>query len=48
MFVFISHNVLTQQASPLGYLLLHCLRTYIDLTMWQSLEVHTEHMIAFG
>jgi hypothetical protein len=48
MFVFTSHDVLTQQASPLRYLLLHCLQAYLDLTMWQSLEVHTEHTISFG
>jgi len=48
MFIFTSHNVLTQQASPLGYLLLRCLRAYLDLTMWESLEVHTEDTIASG
>ena len=48
MFVFASHNVLTQQASPLGYLLLCCLQAYLNLTMWQSLEVHTKHTITSG
>jgi hypothetical protein len=48
MFIFASHNVLTQSDSPLGYRLLRCIRTYLDLTMWESLEVHTAETIAAG
>lgn len=48
MFIFVSHNVLTEQESPHGYHLLRCLRVYLDLTMWEALEVHTEETLAFG
>lgn len=48
MFIFISHNVLTEKESPHGYDLLCCLRAYLDLTMWEGLEVHTEETIASG
>ena len=48
MFIFTSHNVLTESASPLEYRLLACLRAYLELTMWESLEVHTAETIAAG
>lgn len=48
MFIFVSHNVLTETESPHGYRLLCCLRAYLDLTMWEALEVHTEETIASG
>lgn len=48
MFIFISHNILTEKESPHGYRLLCCLRAYLDLTMWEALEVHTEETIASG
>jgi hypothetical protein len=48
MFIFTSHNVLTESASPLGYRLLVCLRAYLELTMWESLEVHTAETITAG
>jgi hypothetical protein len=48
MFIFISHNVLTEKESPHGYRLLRCLRAYLDLTMWEALDVHTEETIASG
>ena len=48
MFIFASHNVLTETESPLGYDLLCCLRAYLEITMWEALEVHTEETIASG
>lgn len=48
MFIFISHNVLTEKESPHGYHLLCCLRAYLDLTMWEGLDVHTEETIESG
>ena len=48
MFIYASHNVLTETESPHGYRLLCCLRAYLDLTMWEALEVHTEETIASG
>ena len=46
MFIYASHNVLTETESPHGYHLLCCLQAYLDLTMWEALEVHTEETIA--
>jgi hypothetical protein len=48
MFIFVSHNILTETESPHGYRLLCCLRAYLDLTMWEALEVHTDETIAAG
>jgi len=45
MFLFASHNVLTEKKSPVGYLILHMLQIYLDLDMWESLEVHTTDTI---
>jgi hypothetical protein len=43
--LFVLHNVLTDQR---GFLLLKCLRSYIELDMYASLEVHTAQTIADG
>jgi hypothetical protein len=48
MFIFTSHNILMQSASPLGYRFLLCLHAYLELTMWECLEVHTAETIAAG
>lgn len=48
MLIFTSHNVLTQKESPLGYLMLRCLRSYLNLDMWVSLEVQTEDTLESG
>ncbi|KAF8225485.1 hypothetical protein L208DRAFT_1216496, partial [Tricholoma matsutake] len=48
MFIFVSHNILTETESPHGYRLLCCLQAYLDLTMWEALEVHTDETIAAG
>jgi len=45
---FISHQVLTRKNSPLGYLLLQCIRTFQILDMYLMLEVHTEATIEAG
>lgn len=48
MIIYVSHNVLTEEESPLGYFTLRCIRSYLELDMWTSLEVHTTETIAAG
>jgi hypothetical protein len=40
--------VLSEAESPLGYLLLRCLRSYLVIDMYAGLEVHTTETIAAG
>jgi hypothetical protein len=46
--LFAAHNILCQEDSPLGYLLLKCLRRYIVLDTYAAMEVHTTETIAAG
>jgi hypothetical protein len=46
--LFATHNILTPESSPAGYHLLKCIRSYLDLDMYASLEVHTEETISAG
>ncbi|KAI6037443.1 hypothetical protein BKA83DRAFT_4460325 [Pisolithus microcarpus] len=46
--VFACHNVLPQNMEKEGYLLLHCLRAYIEFDLYTVLELHMTHMIAAG
>ena len=39
---FVLHNILTQQDSPSGFLLLCCLRSYLELNAYAQLHVHTD------
>ncbi|KAF9470013.1 hypothetical protein BDZ94DRAFT_1329905 [Collybia nuda] len=48
MLIFVSHNVLTEKASPLGYLMLRCLQSYLNLDMWVSMEIQTEDTLEAG
>ena len=48
MIIFAAQNVLSRTHSELGYLLLHCIRRYVDLDIYAALEVHTEDTIAAG
>lgn len=48
MIIFAAQNVLKQASSGLGYLLLRCIRHYIDFDMYAALEVHTEDTISAG
>jgi hypothetical protein len=40
--------VLDEDSDPHGYLLLQCLRSYLELDMYTALEVHTSETIADG
>ncbi|OJA20946.1 hypothetical protein AZE42_03510 [Rhizopogon vesiculosus] len=48
MIIFAAQNVLNRTDSELGYLLLCCIRCYVDLNIYAALEVHTEDTIAAG
>ncbi|KAG6914712.1 hypothetical protein DXG01_015761 [Tephrocybe rancida] len=43
---YIAHNVLTDEASSEGYLVLCCVRAYLEAVMWENLHVHTSNTIA--
>lgn len=40
--------MLTEDESPIGYLVLRCVRAYLDAVMWETLEVHTQKTIESG
>ncbi|KAI6100965.1 hypothetical protein EV401DRAFT_2061435 [Pisolithus croceorrhizus] len=46
--VFACHDVLPQNTEKEGYLLLRCLRAYIEFDLYTALELHTTHTIAAG
>ncbi|KAG1843288.1 hypothetical protein DFJ58DRAFT_717813 [Suillus subalutaceus] len=48
MIIYATHNILTEEASPLGYLLLRCVRLYLEVDMYAAFEVHTTNTISEG
>ena len=46
--IYIAHTVLKKNRSWQGYLLLRCIRCYIELDMYVGLDVQTEETIAAG
>ncbi|KAG2343754.1 hypothetical protein BDR05DRAFT_975792 [Suillus weaverae] len=48
MIIYATHNILTEEASPLGYFLLHCVHLYLEVDMYADFEVHTVNMINEG
>ncbi|KAG1743289.1 uncharacterized protein EDB91DRAFT_1081221 [Suillus paluster] len=48
MIPYAAHDVVTEEDCLLGYLLLQCIRLYIEVDMYASLEVHTSNMIHEG
>ncbi|KAG6807207.1 hypothetical protein H0H92_008417 [Tricholoma furcatifolium] len=48
MFIFASHNVLAMQEGSTEYALLCVIRKYLDMVMWEMLEVHTSKTIECG
>ncbi|KAF8072161.1 hypothetical protein FPV67DRAFT_1667598 [Lyophyllum atratum] len=46
--ICITHNVLTEDLAPIGYVVLRCVRAYVDAVMWENLPVHTTETIAAG
>ncbi|TFK82664.1 hypothetical protein K466DRAFT_499894 [Polyporus arcularius HHB13444] len=46
--LFVVHNILTKTASPHGYLLCSMLRSYLEVDMYLSFDVHTETTIREG
>jgi hypothetical protein len=48
MLPFVAHNILTESASPEGFLLLKCACAYLNVDMYAALEVQTSETIAAG
>ncbi|KAG1816991.1 hypothetical protein EV424DRAFT_1624504 [Suillus variegatus] len=48
MIIYATHDILTEEASPLGYLLLRCVRLYLEVDMYAAFEVHTANTISEG
>lgn len=48
MIIYATHDILTERDSPLGYLLLRCVRLYLEMDMYAALEVHTTDTINEG
>lgn len=46
--IFITHDILTNDKNPHGYLLLRLLRSYLILDTYASLEVHTSETLEKG
>ncbi|KIM63297.1 hypothetical protein SCLCIDRAFT_24432 [Scleroderma citrinum Foug A] len=46
--VFACHDVLTREECKDGYILLHCLRAYIEFDLYTAFEVHTTHTLTAG
>lgn len=46
--LFLVHQHFNRTEDPTGYLLLRCIRSYIEIDMYAALEVHTEDTIAAG
>ncbi|KAG2340835.1 hypothetical protein BDR05DRAFT_977210 [Suillus weaverae] len=48
MIIYATHNILTEEDFPLGYLLLRCVRLYLEVDMYAAFEVHTANTISEG
>ncbi|KAG1762507.1 hypothetical protein EDD22DRAFT_778368 [Suillus occidentalis] len=48
MVVYAAHAILTEDDSPLGYLLLRCIRHFLEVDAYAALEVHTTETISAG
>ncbi|KAG2029713.1 hypothetical protein BDR03DRAFT_801240, partial [Suillus americanus] len=48
MIIYATHNILTEDKSPLGYLLLRCVQLYLEVDIYTAFEVHTTTTISEG
>ncbi|KAG1888651.1 hypothetical protein F4604DRAFT_1889529 [Suillus subluteus] len=48
MVIYAAHAIVTEDECPLGYLLLRCIRLFIEIDMYAALEVHTTDTICAG
>lgn len=46
--MFAAHNLLPKDTNPSGYLLLQCLRSYLNIRMFADFDLHTEETISAG
>lgn len=45
---FVTHSYLEERESPVGYLLLKCIRSYLIVDSYLTMAVHTEDTMAEG
>ncbi|KAG1839402.1 hypothetical protein DFJ58DRAFT_845711 [Suillus subalutaceus] len=48
LILYATHDILTEQDSPLGYLLLRCIHLYLEIDIYAAFEVHTTNTINEG
>ncbi|KAG1804750.1 uncharacterized protein HD556DRAFT_1225670 [Suillus plorans] len=48
MIIYATHDILTEEDSLLGYLLLRCMCLYLEVDMYAAFEVHTANTISEG
>ncbi|KAG1896982.1 uncharacterized protein F5891DRAFT_1130066 [Suillus fuscotomentosus] len=48
MIIYAMHNILMEDESPLGYLLLRCVQLYLEADIYAAFEVHTTATISAG
>ncbi|KAG1741774.1 uncharacterized protein EDB91DRAFT_1237047 [Suillus paluster] len=48
MIIYATHNILMEDESPLGYLLLRCVQLYLEVDIYTAFEVHTTGTISEG
>ncbi|KAF9464619.1 hypothetical protein BDZ94DRAFT_1353444 [Collybia nuda] len=48
IFLFAAHDILPKDRDPSGYLLLKCLRSYLNIWMYSNFDLHTEGSIQDG
>jgi hypothetical protein len=46
--IYGAHNILTEESSEEGYLVLRIIQSYLELDMYASLTTHTETTLATG
>ena len=48
MVIYAAHAIITEDECPVGYLLLRCIRLFLEVDMYASLEVHTTDTVCAG
>ncbi|KAG2092632.1 uncharacterized protein F5147DRAFT_747990 [Suillus discolor] len=48
MVIYAAHTIVTEDGCPIGYLLLRCIRLFLEVDLYAALEVHTADTIHAG
>ncbi|KAG2090404.1 uncharacterized protein F5147DRAFT_748245 [Suillus discolor] len=48
MVIYAAHTIVTEDECPIGYLLLRCIRLFLEVDLYAALEVHTADTIRAG